>query len=61
MSEYETYEKEFKGHPLFCIVIGEFKGEKNEFSFGVNKAKAILACVEEIEAWVEEHTAGRPF
>lgn len=62
MSEnYETYEREYKGHPMFVIVVGEFKGEKNEFSFGLKKAKAILDCVEDIAKFVELHEEGKPF
>lgn len=41
---------EYKGHPVISLPIGD-----NEFTFGVNKAKAILEYLEEIKKFIENN------
>jgi hypothetical protein len=46
--EFKTEVGEFKGSKTFSI----FKGDKRVLSFGLNKAKAILACIDLIRDFV---------
>ncbi len=48
MDEYKTETGEFKGNKTISI----FNGEKRIVSFGLKKAKAILANIEDIKKFV---------
>lgn len=50
MFKVET--SEFKGHKTISIVDGY---DRRVISFGLNKAKAILACVSEIQSFVDSN------
>lgn len=50
MSDYTSQVGEFKGHKTFTIS----KGEKRVITVGVAKAKAILACLEELKEFIKE-------
>lgn len=54
MSEYNSTTGQFKGNPT--ITINE--GEKRVTSFGLKKAKAILASMEDIKKFVESNEKG---
>lgn len=54
MSELVIKEQEFKGNPIFSI----FRNETDEIplvSFGLNKAKAIVECIGDIENFIERN------
>jgi hypothetical protein len=51
MADYSTETGEYKGHKTIAI----FEDGKRKISFGVGKAKAILAAIEEIKAFVEDN------
>lgn len=51
MSQYSTTVGEYKGNKTITIN----NGDKRVISFGINKAKAILAQVEDIKKFVEEN------
>jgi len=44
---------EFKGRPL--LVIKSDENDKFPFSFGLAKAKKVLACIDEIKKFVAEN------
>ncbi|NQT30593.1 MAG: hypothetical protein HQ596_08470 [Candidatus Saganbacteria bacterium] len=44
---------EFKGRPM--LVIKNDENDKYPFSFGLSKAKKVLAAIEEIKKFVEEN------
>lgn len=44
---------EYKGNPMIILKDGE--DDKYPFSFGLTKAKKILANIDEIKAFVEEN------
>ena len=44
---------EFKGKPM--LVIKNDEEDKFPFSFGLSKAKKILACIKDIEKFVAEN------
>jgi hypothetical protein len=46
-------QSEFKGNPM--IVIKNDENDRFPFSFGIGKAKKILAAIEEIKKFVETH------
>jgi len=46
-------ESEFKGKPV--LVIKNDENERYPFSFGLSKARKILASYDEIKAFVEKH------
>jgi len=48
-SNYRTETGTFKNHAIISI----FEGEDKKVSFGVKKAAAILASIEEIKKFVE--------
>lgn len=48
LDDFKTEVGEFKGSKTFSIL----KGDKRIISFGLNKAKAILACVDKIRDFV---------
>jgi len=43
---------EFKGHPMLILTSGD--NEKYPFQFGLQKAKRIVAAIEDIKAFVVE-------
>jgi hypothetical protein len=43
---------EFKGHKTICIIDGY---DRRVISFGLNKAKAILACISDVEKFVNSN------
>jgi hypothetical protein len=43
---------EFKGHPL--LVLSSGANEKYPFQFGLQKAKRIVACIEDIKKFVAD-------
>jgi CO dehydrogenase nickel-insertion accessory protein CooC1 len=45
-------QSEFKGNPM--LVIKNDENDRFPFSFGIGKAKKILAAIEEIKKWREE-------
>lgn len=52
---------EYKGYPMLKLTSGA--NERYPFSFGLQKAKRILACIKDIEAFVvaaEAEMASRP-
>ena len=53
-NEYKTETGEFKGNKTISI----FNSDKRVVSFGLNKAKAILASYEDIKAFVEANDKG---
>ena len=44
---------EFKGRPM--LVIKSDDDDKYPFSFGLSKARKIVACIEDIKKFVEEN------
>ena len=46
-------EDEFKGHPT--IILKESEDSQYGFTFGLSKAKLILAHIEEIQAFVDKN------
>jgi hypothetical protein len=47
---FKTEISEFKGHKTICIVDSY---DRRVISFGVNKAKAIIACIDHIRDFVD--------
>jgi hypothetical protein len=43
---------EYKGYPMLVLTSGD--NEKYPFQFGYNKAKRIVACIEDIKAFVRD-------
>lgn len=54
MSDYNSNTGEYKGNPTITIN----DGEKRVVSFGLKKAKAIVAQYNEIKKFVEENDKG---
>ncbi|MDR1788012.1 MAG: hypothetical protein LBR16_06145 [Treponema sp.] len=46
-------EGDYKGSPL--IVLKKDENDRYPFQFGVEKAKKILACIEDIRAFVDKY------
>jgi hypothetical protein len=46
---------EYKGHPMLSLTSGA--NERYPFSFGLTKAKRILACIDDIKAFVADAEA----
>jgi len=46
-------EGEYKGNPL--IILKRDAADRFPFQFGVEKAKRVLACIEDIKKFVEKH------
>lgn len=46
---------EYKGFPMIKLTSGD--NEKYPFQFGLQKAKRILSCIKDIEAFVAEEDA----
>ncbi|GAB6391902.1 MAG: hypothetical protein MdMp014T_1275 [Treponematales bacterium] len=46
-------EGEYKGSPL--LIIKRDANDRFPFQFGLEKAKKVLACVEDIKKFVEKH------
>ena len=44
----------YKGSPV--IVLKRFEGDRFPFSFGLSKAKLVLAAAEDIQQFVAEHS-----
>jgi len=53
MEKREPKRDDYRGNPLLVLPVGE----RNDFSFGVGKAKAILEHLDAIRAFVAEHEA----
>ena len=47
-------EKEYKGHPVLCIL--EHEEESKPLSFGIHKAKLILGHIPEIIEFVNKYS-----
>jgi hypothetical protein len=54
MSEYSVEVAEWKGSPVIALL----KGDKRVLSFGLAKAKAIIACIESIQKFVKDNSEG---
>lgn len=52
MSDYKVETGEFKGNKTISIM----KDDKRVVSFGIKKAQAILANVEEIKKFIKDNT-----
>lgn len=57
----EARRGEYKGHPTLSIV--RFNPDTGKeyvlLTFGLNKAEALIECMDEIESFVREHREGR--
>jgi hypothetical protein len=53
--KYTAKRSEFKGHPLLALSSGD--NEKYPFQFGLQKAKRIVACIEDIKKFVVDEDA----
>ena len=49
---------EYQGKPVISLI--KMENDKYPFTFGLNKAKLILANLEEIQKFVEECESGAP-
>lgn len=52
---YKAERGEYKGHAMIKLTSGA--NERYPFQFGLQKAKRILACLKDIEAFVAEQEA----
>lgn len=52
---YKAERSEYKGHAMIKLTSGD--NERYPFQFGLQKAKRILACIKDIEAFVAEQEA----
>lgn len=54
MAEFEIKASrgEFKGQPVLSLMSGD--NDKFPFTFGISKARRILACIEDIKKFVAE-------
>lgn len=48
MNEYRSEQSEYNGNALIAL----FKGDTRIVSFGIKKAKAIIACIDAIREFV---------
>lgn len=51
MPEFTTELSEYKGNPMISLMFGE----KRILSFGLKKAMAIVACIEDIKKFVNDN------
>lgn len=56
MEKREPKRDEYRGNPLLVLPVGE----RNDFSFGVGKARAILEHLAAVQAFVKEHEKPLP-